>query len=141
MTTKRQSWILNLELDTDVERRLQSAAARRGTTVPRYCQSIIEGALEREEAPMQSQKSSWDDLFALRDEIFGDTVLTGDSAEIIREERELRASVLLRNDVRLSAEELRARRLERSGGRPSPVNSVDLIREAREERDAQSDEW
>ena len=89
MTSERRT--LSLELDPDVERRLQDAAARRGLSVPRYCQTAIEDAVDRDEPELQDRRPTWDDLFALRDEIFGDTVLPNDSAELIREERELRS--------------------------------------------------
>ena len=92
MTSERRT--LSLELDPDVERRLQDAAARRGLSVPRYCQTAIEDALEQDE-PDQSHKPqrrlSIEEIIARRKERFGGKPLPGNSAELIREERELRS--------------------------------------------------
>ena len=92
MTSERRT--LSLELDPDVGRRLQDAAAHRGLSIPRYCQTAIEDALEQDE-PDRSHNSehrlSIEEIIARRKERFGGKPLPGNSAEIIREERELRS--------------------------------------------------
>ena len=92
---------LTLNLDPELLRRLELAASRKGISVERYCIRAIEKELAREEAKLSTDSS----------------------------------------DTRLTAQELIARRKEAFGDRIFPGDSADLIREAREIRNAQMDEW
>ena len=82
---------LTVELDSEVQQRLKDTATRMGVSMGRYCRAAIESELEKDEADGQRiPHFDIEGLIALRKQIFGDRVLPTDSAEIIREQRELR---------------------------------------------------
>lgn len=85
---------LTLEVSPEERERLKATAARKGVSMAEYCRDAIEGALARDESgdATDPPKPYFDieSLIALRKETFGDRVLPTDSAEIIREQRELR---------------------------------------------------
>ena len=89
-----------LDLDPEVQHRLKVAAALRGVSMRQYCLAAIEKELQKEEEfPIEKpalSEEAFGRLNALRDEIFGARVLPGDSAEVIREERERRSQDLER---------------------------------------------
>ena len=86
---------LTLDIDPNLQRRLKAAAALKGITMREYCESILEEALNQElpnRIPnREARQQALDDLTALRKKIFGGRKLPGNSADIIREEREIRA--------------------------------------------------
>ena len=85
---------LTLDLDPPVQRRLKAIAAIKGISMRQYCLTAIEKELAKEEAPgvtsLPFGHEALDRLDTLRKEIFGDTILPGDSVEFIREDREAR---------------------------------------------------
>ena len=89
-----------LDLDPDFQKRLKVAAALKGISMRQYCLAAIEAELAQENgAVLQGRgltKAGLDRLTALRDEIFSGKRLPGDSADLIREERELRTKELER---------------------------------------------
>lgn len=89
-----------LDLDPEFQKRLKVAAALKGISMRQYCVTAIEAELAQEhEAAIQGPgltEDGLDRLTALRDQIFGSKVLPGDSADLIREERELRTRELER---------------------------------------------
>lgn len=92
MTTTDES-ALTLNVDPAMKARLLRAALDKGLPVERYCQLAIESELIRDE---NHRGDAWDpplaiaDLVRLRKEQFGDRVFPGDSADLIREAREIR---------------------------------------------------
>ena len=92
---------LTLDLDPDFQRRLKVIAALKGVSMRLYCQTAIDRELTKDEA----------------------NGLSGQGFD------------------RQSFERVVARRGELFGGRSLPDNSADLIREAREVRDAELDRW
>ena len=92
MTTTDET-ALTLRVDPDLNARLRRAAFRRGLAVESYCQQAIESVLVRDEEQTgdASERSlSVTDLIRLRKEQFGDRVFPGDSADLIREARQIR---------------------------------------------------
>ena len=85
---------LTLDLDPPVHRRLKAIAAIKGISMRQYCLTAIEKELAKEAAPgvtsLPFGHEALDRLDTLRKEIFGDTILPGDSVEFIREDREAR---------------------------------------------------
>ena len=137
---------LVLDLDPEVERRLEKAAAVKGISVRRYCLSAIDRELAKDEAngPDDALAAKPDhEMFAeLRREMFKDGPLPGNSVDLLREAREIRdRQASWRGFDREAFERLVKRREEIFGGKPLPGNSVDFIREAREIRNAQMDKW
>ena len=88
---------VTLDLDTPVKRRLKAVSALKGVSMRRYCQAAIERELARDEAhglaDLPFGHEALDRLAALREEIFGNEVLSGDSVDFIREARDARADV------------------------------------------------
>ena len=86
---------LTLDLDPPVQRRLKSIAAVNGISMRQYCLTAIEKELAKDEAKgvtsLPFGHEALDRLDTLRKEIFGDTILPGDSVEFIREARESRS--------------------------------------------------
>ncbi len=137
---------LVLDLDPEVERRLEKAAAVKGISVRRYCLSAIDRELAKDEAngPDNALAAKPDhEMFAeLRREMSRDGPLPGNSVDLLREAREIRdRQASGRGFDREAFERLVKRREEIFGGKPLPGNSVDFIREAREIRNAQMDKW
>ena len=91
MQAKRKR--LTLDLDPPVQRRLKAVAALKGISMRRYCLTAIDRELARDEAN-GALTGSFDieRLIALQEEGFGDEVLPGDGAEIIREARQSRST-------------------------------------------------
>ena len=89
---------LTLLLEPDAQRRLQDAAARQGVSVPVFCRTAIEAALDNTAAAQNGSADWWravlDESALLQKEILGDHVLPGDSTDIIREAREERTRQL-----------------------------------------------
>ena len=85
---------LTLNLDPKLGGRLRQAASRKGLPTERYCQQAIERELARDEEERKQEsrtpRLSIEELIALRKERFGDRVFPGDSADLIREAREIR---------------------------------------------------
>ncbi len=91
MQAKRKR--LTLNLDPPVQRRLKAVAALKGISMRRYCLAAIDRELARDEAN-GALTCSFDigRLIALQEKAFGDQVLPGDGAEIIREARQSRST-------------------------------------------------
>ena len=92
MEAKRKR--LTLDLDPTFQRRLKGIAALKGVSMRAYCQAAIDRELTMDEANgmagLLSEKPD-DELFAeLRQDIFGGRPLSGSSADLIREAREIR---------------------------------------------------
>ena len=89
MQAKRKR--LTLDLDPPVQRRLKAVAALKGVSMRRYCLTAIERELAGDEANGALTGSfNIERLVALQEEAFGDKVLPGDGAGLIREAREAR---------------------------------------------------
>lgn len=88
---------LSLDVDEAFQQRLKAAAAQRGVSMRQYCQKAIEKELAGDEEQAEEEHSlegMAESLTALRKEIFGDRVLPGNSVDLIREAREMRAEQL-----------------------------------------------
>ena len=85
---------LTLDLDPDFQRRLKVIAALKGISMRRYCQTAIDRELTKDETnglPRQSfDRQSFERVVARRGELFGGKSLPDDSADLIREAREIR---------------------------------------------------
>ena len=85
---------LTLDLDPIFQRRLKAIAALKGVSMRRYCQDAIDQELTRDEANgmggLLSAKPDHELFAELRNEIFGNRTLPGNSADLIREAREIR---------------------------------------------------
>ena len=86
---------LTLDINPALQRRLKSAAALKGVSMRQFCETVLENALNRngvgDDAGRERQRQAMEDMFALSDKIFGGKQVPGNSTDIIREERELRA--------------------------------------------------
>ena len=86
---------LTLDMDPPVQRRLKVIAALKGISMRQYCQTAIDKDLAKDEAAgvldLPFGHEALNRLDALREEIFGDKILSGDSVEFIREARESRS--------------------------------------------------
>ena len=90
---KRKRSRLVLDLEPEVQERLQEVSEEKGVSVQDLCRSAIDDALVRfAENTDQVSKPHFniEALVALQKEAFGDRVLPTDSAEMIREAREER---------------------------------------------------
>ncbi len=89
-----------LDLDPDFQRRLKVAAALKGISMRQYCVAAIEAEMAQEQhiklAANTLSEEGLNRIAALRDEIFGGVALLEDSADLIREERELRTEEIER---------------------------------------------
>ena len=85
---------LTLDLDPAFQRRLKVAAALKGISMRRYCQTAINKELTMDEANgaagILSGKPDHELFAELRQEIFGGNSLPGSSPDPIREARRLR---------------------------------------------------
>ena len=92
METKKKR--LTLDLDPTFQRRLKAIAALKGVSMRGYCQAAIDRELTRDEANgmagLLSDKPDHELFAELRQEIFGGKPLPGNSADLIREAREIR---------------------------------------------------
>ena len=83
-----------LDLEPEMQVKLKVAAAVRGVSMRKYCLEAIESQLASEEGEREVNglaKRSLLRMTKLRDEIFGDVPLEGDSTDLIRESREERS--------------------------------------------------
>ena len=89
-----------LYLDPEVQLRLKVAAALKGISMRQYCVVAIENELAQDEGIISAgptlSEEGLNRLAALREEIFGGRMVPGDSADLIREEREKRTRQLER---------------------------------------------
>ena len=78
---------LTLDLDPPVQHRLKTVAALKGISMRRYCLVAIGRELDRDEAngvpDSHAGRFSFARLEETRDEILGDRVFRGDSAEFV----------------------------------------------------------
>ena len=85
---------LTLDLDSAFQRRLKVAAALKGISMRRYCQTAIDRELTLDEvsdaAGILPGKPDHELFAELRQKIFGSKPLPGTSADLIREARQLR---------------------------------------------------
>ena len=86
---------LTLDLDPMMQRRLKAIAAMKGISMRQYCLTAINRELAQEEGTAVTSlpfgHEALDRLDNLRNEIFGDQTLSGDSVKFIREAREFRS--------------------------------------------------
>ena len=87
---------LTLDLDPAFQRRLKVGAALKGVSMREYCQTAIDRELSKDEAGgfrgALPKRPAHELLAELRWEIFKGKPLPGDSADLIREAREIRAA-------------------------------------------------
>lgn len=80
---------LALDLDLPIQRRLKVIAALKGVSMRRYCQAAIDKELARDEAQgltdLPFGHEALNRLADLQREVFGGEMLSGDSANFIRE--------------------------------------------------------
>ena len=92
METKKKR--VTLDLDPAFQRRLKAIAALKGVSMRGYCEAAIDRELARDEANglsgLLSDKPDHEMFAELQKEIFGDKTLPGNSADLIREAREIR---------------------------------------------------
>ena len=92
METKKKR--LTLDLDPAFQRRLKAISALKGVSMRGYCQAAIDKELTRDESNglggLLANKPDHELFAELQEEIFGDRTLPGDSADLIREAREIR---------------------------------------------------
>lgn len=84
---------LTLDMDPAFQRRLKATAALKGVSMRQYCLTAINREMVKDEVQEDEQDSDVPDSVRFaraRKEIFGDRVLPGNSADIIREAREMR---------------------------------------------------
>lgn len=85
---------LTLDVEPAFQRRLEVIAARKGVSMRRYCHIAIARELAKDEADGMSgqrfDRQSFERVVARRQELFGGQPLPGDSADLIRETREIR---------------------------------------------------
>ena len=78
---------ITIAVDEQTERRIKIASAQKGKSVEQYCTEAIFRELDSE---VSAPQFSFEELFALSDEILQGRRSTTDSAELIREAREER---------------------------------------------------
>lgn len=85
---------LTLDLDPAFQRRLKATAALKGVSMRGYCLAAIGRELAQDEANGISGRPFFraERLARRRQEISGGKPLSGDSADLIREAREIRAA-------------------------------------------------
>ena len=85
---------LTLGLDPTFQRRLEAIAALKGVSMRGYCEAAIDRELKKDEANgmagVLSDKPDHELFAELRHEVFGGRPLPGNSADMIREAREIR---------------------------------------------------
>lgn len=86
---------LTLDLDPPFQRRLKAVAALKGVSMRQYCEVAIGRELTKDEADgvsggASSERPDHEVFAALRWQIFGGKPLPGNSADLIREAREIR---------------------------------------------------
>ena len=89
MTTKKKR--LTLDVDAEFQQRLKAVTACKGVSMRQYCEAAIDNALAQDEAKSEIDDRPAHVVFAeLQQEIFGDKILPGNSADMIREARAIR---------------------------------------------------
>ena len=92
MATARKR--LTLDIDEGLQRRLKAAAAMNGVSMREYCETALETALngnQLQDVPdPKSRRQRFDELIARSRAITGGRKFPGNSADVIREGRELR---------------------------------------------------
>lgn len=92
MATTRKR--LTLDIDERLQRSLKAAAALQGISMREFCETALQSSVKQEstsaEIERELDRQAMEEMFALSKKIFGDRKLPGDSADIIREGRELR---------------------------------------------------
>ena len=92
METKKKR--LTLDIDPAFQRRLKVIAALKGVSMRGYCQAAIDRELTKDEAngagELLADKPDHVRFAELRQEIFGGKPLPGNSADLLREAREIR---------------------------------------------------
>lgn len=92
MEAKRKR--LTLDLDPAFQRRLKAISALKGVSMRGYCQAAIDRELTKDEAnglgELLADRPDHQMFAELQNEIFGDKALPGNSADLIREAREIR---------------------------------------------------
>lgn len=78
---------ITIAIDEQTEKRIKTASARKGRSVEQYCAEVILKELDSE---LSVPQFSFEELFALSDEILQGRRSSTDSAELIREAREER---------------------------------------------------
>ena len=78
---------ITIAIDEQTEKRIRTASARKGKSVERYCTEAIFKELDSE---VSAPQFSFEELFALSDEILQGRRSSTDSAELIREAQEER---------------------------------------------------
>ena len=142
---------LTLDMDPAFQRRLKSTAALKGVSMRQYCLSAIGNEIAKDE--VGGKKAEQNDIplskrfNEVRDEVFGDRALPGNSADLVQEGREEKAAqpesaiTGKYKTGNFDIEGLKALRKELFGDRVFPGNSADLLREARAIRDAEIEGW
>ena len=92
METKKKR--LTLDIDPAFQRRLKVIAALKGVSMRGYCRAAIDRELTKDEAggagELLADKPDHVRFAELRQKYFGDRVLSGNSADLLREAREIR---------------------------------------------------
>ncbi len=85
---------LTLDMDPAFQRRLKATAALKGISMRQYCLKAIGNELVKDESEVPTEPDIPDSVRfkQIRDEIFGGRKLPGNSADLIREAREIRDS-------------------------------------------------
>ena len=85
---------LVLDLAPALQRRLKAAAEREGVSLEHYCQAAIDRVLAQDETngavKRGFNREAFEGMVKLRQEIFKGKPLPGNSADLIREAREIR---------------------------------------------------
>ena len=93
MATARRR--LTLDIDEGLQRRLKAAAAMRGISLREFCETAFENVLDQgqhDDVPVdKTRRQVVDEILARSRARMGGRTFPGNSADIIREERELRA--------------------------------------------------
>ncbi len=91
MATARKR--LTLDIDEGLQRRLKAAAALKGVSMREFCETALEKGLNHTDAQLdrEARRRSVEELFEQSRRITGGRKFPGNSADIIREEREIRA--------------------------------------------------
>ena len=97
MVVEKERVTLDIEVSAGLGERVEAAAASKGVSPRAYCAAAVEDALDRDERPGAAvhgrplSREAVESMRALKREIFKGGKLPGNSADVIREERENRA--------------------------------------------------
>lgn len=142
---------LTLDVDPMFQRRLKAVAALKGISMRQYCLAAIDRELVKDEGNEDGDRDSdvplSEHFERVRQEVFGDRVLPGNSVDLLREARAIRDAELDAGPTSKKRSEhfgiagLIALRDEIFGDRILPGNSADLLREARKIRASETEGW